>query len=280
MLTRRDLGRLALAGAPALALAKPNSVVQGVTLGCQTYSFRDRSLDETIKAMLDIGFSSAELWQGHIEPKKMDREELRKWRTTASMDEFKKVREKFSRAGIDIYAYNYSFRDDFTDQEIARGFEMVKALGTKRITASSNVTTAKRVDPLARKAKVLVGMHNHSRIRPNEFARPEDFEEAMRGTSNIKINLDIGHLWGAGYDPVAFLEKHYRDIVTIHVKDKTKGEDEAKPFGQGNTPIRECLQLLKTKKLKIPAMIEYEYKGQDPVADVRACLDFMKRCLI
>ena len=43
-------------------------------------------------------------------------------------------------AGINLYAYNYSFRDDFTDGEIKRGFEMAKALGAKVITASSTVS--------------------------------------------------------------------------------------------------------------------------------------------
>ena len=44
------------------------------------------------------------------------------------MDEFKAVRRKFDDAGIELYAYNYSMRDDFTDDEIDRGFQMTRAL--------------------------------------------------------------------------------------------------------------------------------------------------------
>src|SRR5205807_9369517 len=130
MLSRRDFHRLALAAVPAsLAIAKPNSKIHGVQLGAQSYSFRDRSLDEAIKGMVEVGLSECELWQGHIEPKSAGRgpearEELRKWRTTVSMDVFKEVRKKFHDAGIQLYAYNYSFRDEFTDAEIERGFEM------------------------------------------------------------------------------------------------------------------------------------------------------------
>src|SRR6266571_1150093 len=49
--------------------AKPNSKVKGVQIGVQSYSFRDRGLDEAIQAMLDVGLSSCEMYSGHVEPK-------------------------------------------------------------------------------------------------------------------------------------------------------------------------------------------------------------------
>jgi sugar phosphate isomerase/epimerase len=281
MYTRRELGRLALASAPfAAAFAGPNSKISDVVIGAHSYSFRDRSLDAAIQGCLDAGLSYCELWSGHIEPRKIPPEEMRKWRLSVSMDEFKKVRKKFDEAGIELSAYNYSFRGDFTDKEIARGFEMAKALGVKALTASSNISTAGRIDPHAAKAKIPVGMHNHARIRPDEFARPEDFEEAMRANSRyIAVNLDIGHFVAAGYDPVDYIEKHHDRIVTLHVEDRKKNQGAVVPFGEGDTPIREVLQLLKTKKYPIPAMIEYEYRGADTVAEVKKCFEFCKRAL-
>ena len=278
MLSRRDFSSLMLA-AP-LAAAKVNSTINGVMLGAQSYSFRDRSLDEAIRGYQEVGLQYVEMYSGHIEPRKASREEVRKWRTSVPLKEIEAVRKKFDQAGLTLYAFNYSFRDDFTDEEIARGFEMAKALGVKRITASSNVTTAKRVDPFARKAKIHVGMHNHSNIKPNEFARPEDFAEAMNGTSDyIVINLDIGHFTAAGFDAVDYLDKNHSKIITLHIKDRKKNQGPNVPFGEGDTPIKEVLQLLKTKKLKIPAMIEYEYKGEDTIAEMKKCVDYCKKAL-
>jgi len=289
--SRRDLGRI-VAGAGSLALAgdllaapKPNSKIAGVQIGVQTYSFRDRPLDDCIAAIVECGINSCELWQGHVEPRpqkkdKEAREELRKWRTSVPLDEFKKVADKLRKAGVSLSAYNYSFRDDFTDEEIERGFQMAKALGLKAITASSNVSTARRVDPFARKYKIMVGMHNHSIIKPNEFATPENFAEAMKGASQyIGINLDIGHFLAAGFDPVSYLQEHHRHIVTVHLKDRKKNQGENVEFGRGDTPIKEVLQALKKGKYRIAANIEYEYKGADAVAEVKKCLAFCRQAL-
>src|ERR1044071_5987967 len=130
MFSRREFGKLALAGLPlsaAFANGKPNSKINGVWLGAQSYSFRTLpSVDDAIKAMAAIGLSECELWQGHVEPKseargKEAREELRKFRLSTPLDHFRKIADKFKQAGITLYAYNYSFRDDFPDEEIACG---------------------------------------------------------------------------------------------------------------------------------------------------------------
>ncbi len=285
MFSRRYFHRLALAAIPAsLATAKPNSKIGGVQIGAQSYSFRDMPLDRAIQTMVEVGLSECELWQGHIEPQGVPREELRKWRTNAPLAVFKRAKKKFDDAGIKIYAYNYSFRPDFSDEEIARGFEMAKALGVTRITASSTVPIAKRVDAFASKAKIVVGMHNHSNLRPGEFATPQSFMDAMAGNSRyIAINLDIGHFTAANFDAVSFLKEHHDRIVTLHIKDRKKNQGDNMPFGEGETPIKEVLRTLKENRWEIPANIEYEYggagKGLDTLAEVKKCFAYCKLAL-
>ena len=272
-----------LASSSSLLRAKIDSRVKGVRIGVQSYSFRDRGLDEAIEAMKTVGLGEVELWQGHIEPgrgQKISREALREWRLSTPMSLYEGVRKKFDDAGILLYAYNYSFREDFTDKEIERGFDMAKALGVKVLTASSNVTTARRIDPFAKKAKVRVGMHNHSRIHENEFATPADFAKAMEGMSEyLCVNLDIGHFTAANFDAVDYLTKNAAKIVTLHLKDRKKDQGANLPFGEGDTPIKAVLNTLRTKKLNIPANIEYEYKGADAVDEVRKCFEYCKAAL-
>ena len=273
-MTRREFGSL------PLAAWAPDSRVSGVRIGAQSYSFRDRPLAEAVDALRQVGLTVCELWQGHVEPRTKDREELRRWRTSTPLDHFQDVRRRFRDAGIDLYAYNYSFRDDFSDEEIARGFEMARAMRVKALTASATVSAARRVAPYSLKHKVVVAMHNHSNVKdPNEFATPESFEQALDYSRYFAINLDVGHFFAAGFDPVAFIEKHHSHIVTLHLKDRKANQGSNVPFGEGDTPVKEVLLLLRKNKYRIPAMIEYEYKGGDAIAEVRRCYEYCKQAL-
>ncbi len=262
----------------APAFAGADARYKGVTLGVQSYSFRDRPLDAAIEAMVQLGLQSCELWQSHIEPRGLSREDLRRWRETVSLDEFTAARGKFARARVALSAYNISFRDDYSDAEIERGFEMTKTLGASVITASSNIATVARVAPIAARYKIPVGVHNHSRIDPNEFATPASFTDAMRaGGDFIAVNLDIGHFTAANFDSVAFVREHHRRIVSLHLKDRRRDQGPNVPLGQGDTPIGAVLRLLRDQKWDIPANIEYEYQGGDTVDEVRRCLAFCRR---
>lgn len=293
LISRRDAGKLLLAGcAGALVSRKElhsaamiNSVFRGVQIGAQSYSFRDRPLDACIEAFRTIGLGECELTEGHLEPAKAKNPELKKWRLEAPLSFFKEVRQKFDRAGILLYAWNYSFRRDYTDLEIERGFQMAEALGVKYITASSNVSVAPRVDKYAQKYKIMVGFHGHDQTsNPDEFSSPDTFARAMQGASPyIGVNLDIGHFTAAGGDPIAYIQEHHDKIVALHLKDRKKNHGANLPFGQGDTPIVAVLQLLRDKGWKIPANIEYEYgeeiKGLDTVAEVKKCFEYCRKAL-
>ncbi|HEX5481642.1 MAG TPA: sugar phosphate isomerase/epimerase [Terriglobia bacterium] len=292
-ISRRDAGDLAILGAAALLVgggrlfgaARIDSVVRGVQIGAQSYSFRDRDLAAAIKAYQTVGLGECELWQGHVEPKHLSREALRKWRLTVPLSRFRAIRRHFDNAGILLYAYNYSFRSDFTDPEIERGFQMTQAMGLKYITASSNVSVAPRVDKYAQKYKITVGFHNHDdTANPDEFSTPATFERALKGASKyLAINLDIGHFTAANQDPVSFIKQHHGRIVTLHIKDRKRNHGPAVPFGQGDTPIVAVLRLLRDNHWKIPANIEYEYgpkPGLDTIAEMKKCYAYMREALV
>jgi sugar phosphate isomerase/epimerase len=294
--SRREFGGLALAGG-ALALGWPGAAAAAdkVRIGVQSYSFRTLPLEEALKAMKDIGLAECELWSGHLEPKPTMvanpnggpprppegwREELRQWRLTAPSVRFRDVRKQFADAGVKLQALNISFNESFTDDEIEAGFRMAKAMDVKLITASSTLKTVPRLVPFVEKHKITVAMHNHSNVKDaNEFATPESFAAAIAQSKYFAINLDIGHFTAANFDPVDYLQKHHKRISNLHLKDRKKDQGANVVWGEGDTKIKEVLQLLKKEGWDIPANIEYEYKGEDPVAEVKKCYEYVKAAL-
>ncbi len=290
-ISRRKSCKLLVAGCAGLVAKRErllaaewiNSVIRGVQIGSQSYSFRDRPLAACIEAYRAVGLGECELYQGHVEPHDLGREGLRQWRLTAPLARFREVREQFDRAGVLLYAYNYSFRKDMSEAEIQRGFEMAQALGVKYITASANVSIAPRVDAYAQKYKIMVGFHGHDETnKPDEFSTAETFARAMKGASRyIGVNLDIGHFTAAGGDAVEYIRQNHERIVTFHIKDRKKDHGDNMPFGQGDTPIVAVLGLLRDQQWKIPANIEYEYgkPGMDTLAEVKKCFEYCRRAL-
>ncbi len=290
MYSRREFGKLTLAALalPRTLMAAVDSKVKGVRFGVQTYSFRDLprpeggdAVDVIIQAMTACGLGECELWSPQLEPAKKTREDLRAWRLTTPLDHFAGIRQKFDAAGLKIFGFNYSFNPSFTDEEIDRGFEMARALGAEIITASTTLPVAKRVVPFAEKHKMTVAMHGHSKVDdPNEFATPESFAAALKMSRYFKVNLDIGHFTAGNFDAVAYVREHHADITNLHIKDRKKNQGENTPWGEGDTPIREVLQLVEKNKWPIPAFIEYEYKGAGtPVEETKKCFAYARQAL-
>jgi sugar phosphate isomerase/epimerase len=130
----------------------------------------------------------------------------------------------------------------------------------------------------ADKHKITVAMHNHDNLTdPDQYAKPESFAAAMAHSKYIGINLDIGHFTAANHDPIRL---HHMSTTPgspiCHIKDRKKDHGANVVWGTGDTPIKPVLQLLRSRKYDIPANIEYEYRGDDAIAEVRKCFQFIE----
>jgi sugar phosphate isomerase/epimerase len=226
--------------------------------------------------MKDVGLTSIELWQGHLDPAK------------ASEADFKATKRAFDEAGIKVSAYCVNFPEDASDDLLDRGFRGALALGTRVMTASVKKEQVKRLDQWCVKYKIRLGLHNHwlgdswfKGDKTKEFESPTDLMNALKGSSRyMSINLDIGHFYAAGFDPVAFFREHHARIVSLHVKDRDRdAEHSNRRFGKGATPIVETMKLARQLRFRYAANIEYENEPENPVDGVREALVYLKGVL-
>lgn len=314
--TRRDFGKVALAGVPASLLlgdlslaarARINSTIKNVQFGAITYSFRDiANPDDIIKSYVTLGLGEMELMSNHAEalagapppPARAGRgaqltpdqqaaadaaaKARAEWRRAATGSTWAPVRKKIEDAGIDprVLCYNMNVRTT-TDDDIEYGFTMARGLGARVMSTSSQISMAKRLAPFAEKHKMMVGFHGHNDLdRPDEVSSEETFEAVMAAGKFLGANLDIGHFTAANGDSVAFIKEHHARITNLHVKDMKRNAGPYTPFGQGDAPIKEVLRLLSTTKWDIPANIEYEYGDPDgTMAAMEKCFKYCKDAL-
>ena len=319
MVTRRAFGKAAMAGftgaalastrfAPSLTAARLDSTIEGVKVGAITYSFRDMPripgadyLEAGIRGCVDCGIGAAELWatmaqpqtmlprNGQYNPQLMDtpemkkaREEMRQWRISTPMSYWHGIRKRFDDVGIELIGYSLTLGDDFTDEELDTTFRAVRAMGVSHIgTNQMRVAMGRRAAPFAEKYKVTLGFHNHTLVDdPNEIASIASFQRVMDMSPFFKVNLDIGHFTAANLDAVDYMRKHHQSITYVHLKDRRRDNGPNAPWGHGETPVREVLQLIKHERYPIPVVIEYEYMSERSAVDeVRRCMDFIREAL-
>lgn len=290
---------------------KPNSKFAGVQMGVITYSFRSMpgNIDQLIEYCTTLGINAIELMgepaeayagspvpfgggpgRGDNNTPKLSMQERNKlakeWRETVSMDKFIELRKKLSKAGISVYAYKpNALNETSSDGEIEYAMKAAKALGATSVTVEipAKATHSKRLGDFASKHKVYVGYHAHTQ------ATDTAWDEALAQSPYNSLNLDCGHYIAAGGNNtkeslLALIEAKHDRITSLHLKDrknKTNGGANM-PWGEGDTPIKEILTLLKNKKYKIPVSIELEYNipaGSDAVKEVGKCLAYAKNML-
>ncbi len=213
--------------------------------------------------------------------------ELRQWRLSAPMSAYQAIGKRFADAGIDLRLLCFNMNEAITDEELDYAFRMAQALGARAVTTSTQLTVAKRVGPIAEAHRMPIGFHGHDNIQdPNETGSLESYEKALSYGKYNYVNADIGYFTAAGYDAIAFIKSHKDRITNLHLKDRTRtrGSELSRnlPWGQGETPVKEILQLMKQEKYPFPGNIEMSYappEGSDSVTEVAKCVKLCKAYL-
>lgn len=272
LVPRRVLGAESPSGGAAPG-SKPNSVFNGVRIGCITYSYRGgvNTAEDTLKALIQDGLSEVELMGGPIQAY------MGKGDKSEQLAKCQALRKMYNDAGVNIHIHKMGFGK--SDEDIDFSFQVAKALGCVGITTERSEPLAKKLAPFADKHKIWVAFHNHT----SNYPVMDKKDPILEYGRYIGFNFDVGHYFAGtkGLSPIPVLEKYHDRIVSLHLKDRTADGGNL-PWGQGKTPIKEMLQLMRKEKWTFPADIELEYKvpqGSDSVAEVAKCVQYCKEAL-
>ena len=294
---------------------KPNSLIKGVQIGVTTYSYRSMPghPDLLLQYCIDSNINAVELKGDEVEaylgkplstikmPKKAAgqsaelsdelkaqikqyQKDVANWRETISMDKFAALGKKFNAAGVYLFAYKPNcMAPENTDGEINYALNASRALGANSVSVElpSDAAHTQRLGDLAKKAKIYIGYHAH--LQATETA----WDVALAQSPYNSLNLDCGHYMAAGNTKESLLnliETKHKRITSMHLKDRKTKANGGKnmPWGEGDTPLKEILTLMKEKKYKMPATIELEYDiptGSDAVKETKKCRDYAQQLL-
>ena len=321
MYTRREIAKLALASLPAAcvaACAVPASAQSrsgarfgGLSVGIiAPYSFPMMGAldaDALLKNISQLGLNATELQAAPAEAyagaplppprpvpfapdaQRVGRERLRQWRQkapAAAMEKYLELRKKYEDAGVAIQLIKFDdLRADWPDAEIDYAFTVARALGCRGITCEPPLSHTRKLGQFAEKHQLMLGYHGHTEVWNTEaFAGPGSWEQAFKYSRYNGANIDIGHFTaGNSTSPLPFIRQYHDRITNLHLKDRRIKNGPNVPWGQGDTPIRDILQVMKREHYTFMATIELEYPvpaGSDVMSELQKCVRFIEGAVV
>lgn len=247
----------------------------GWRLGTQAYTFRDRSLFETIDTAKSLGLRYVEAYPGQ----KMSPEDATKFNHDASPQQRAAVKQKLKDVGVVIWQYGVVDlpKDEAGSRKV---FDFAKEMDVKTIVSEPNPDAMDTIEKLVKEYDIAVAIHNHP--QPSRYWNPDTVLATIEGRdARIGACADTGHWTRSGIKPVDAMKKLEGRIKSFHFKDLGEfGKKEAHdvPWGTGVSDARAVLEEAKRQGFKGLIAIEYEHgKGPELVANVRKCVEWFDR---
>lgn len=249
----------------------------GFTVGIQSYTFRNFSLEQALQRTADLGLRSIELFRGHVPVTS----------TEAQLNAAKNLMRSHNITPISFGVERFT-RDDAANRRI---FEFARNLGVRYLSADPDPDSFDSLDRLVNEFDIKIAIHPHGPTGQggrmlHRWYSAEVIMEAVRSHDRrIGTCLDTGHLIRSAQpphnrrlDPAQQIRAMGARNYGLHLKDHNNERHTDVVFGRdgGVLNVDEVLRALREVRFEGYISIEYEANPNDPSPDVRACLDVFR----
>jgi len=232
-------------------------------MGIQSYSLRHFGFERALQITRELGLNLCEAFPMHFP-------------YFAPREQWGEMQAMVKRSGVQVVAYGVVGFG--ADEKAARAiFEFAKAMGIKVLTADPEPASFSYLARLCEEFKIPIAIHNHG--PGSRYDKIRDVEQAMQGQPDwIGVCIDTGHFLRSGEDPVEAARRFGKRVHAVHLKD-VKGRTQFVILGKGDLDTVGFLKALREAGFKGCLALEYEEKPEDPVADIRECLQVVQQAV-
>ena len=257
-------------GSIALAHSRPAAL----TIGMQSYTFRNFNLERALQYMKQLGVENAEFYQAHVPAK-------------STPDQIKTILKLCQEYNVKPRAYGVQAFSKNHDNN-KKMFDFGKALGIEVFSADPDPDAFDSLDKLCDEYKIAIAIHPHGPSGNNKMHRWYSADIIMKAVKDhsplIGSCMDTGHLirsaqLGYNLDPAEEIRKMGARNFGVHLKDHDNKRKTDVVFGKGVLKVDEVFKALHDVNFKHMVSIEYEANPADPSPDVQACLDIVKQVM-
>jgi inosose dehydratase len=245
--------------------------IGGFKVGVQSYTFRDFSTEQMLKRIQDLGLGWVEFYSKHANPASTP-EQIKALFNLCAQYKVKPI-----AFGVHTFTKNHDRN--------RKAFEFGKALGITTLSADPDPDSFDSLDKLVAEYDIAIAIHPHGPIGNGRLHRWYSAELIMDAVKNhhpkIGSCLDTGHLihaaqLGKNLDSAEQVRVMGARNFGMHLKDHDNKKDTDVPFGQGVLDLASVLKALKDVNFKGYISIEYEANPKDPMADMTACVQYLR----
>ncbi len=261
------LGQVAGAG-----LEDQGADIGGFKVGMQSYTYRDFTLEQTLKKIQEQGLGWVEFYSKHANP-------------ASTPEQIKAMLNLCTEYKVKPIAFGVQrFTKDHDKNR--KEFEFGKALGITTLSADPSPDSFDSLDKLVAEYDIAIAIHPHGpEGKTGRLHRWYSAEIIMAAVKDhhpkIGACLDTGHLIHS-----AILGKHLDSAdqirvmgarnFGIHLKDHDNKAETDVPFGKAVLDVAGVLKALKEVNFKGYIAVEYEAHPEDPTPDVTECIKYLR----